>query len=270
MRLSPVPEDRLLVLLYHNVGPSPRRRGLAAQWTEPETLRAQLRWLRAAGHTFVDAEWVLDWVAPASPPVSPSPARAGKPALPVSRPTLVTFDDGLANLYTRALPVLEEEAVPSLVFMAAGHIGGQSSWEAEPQWRDHPLLTAAQMREMQERGVAFGSHTLTHPHLPALPEAAWRRELTQSKRRLEEVLERPVETLAYPYGEFTPEIAQAAGKAGYRLAFSTLPGLNSPATDPLALRRMNVRRHRGLWLFRRKVARMARRGQGLLDFDSTG
>ena len=271
MRPSPVPEDRLLVLLYHNLGPSPGRRGLAAQWTEPEALRAQVRYLREAGHTFVDVRWVLDWVAQASKPVSgvaqaskpvsgAAPAQgsqAWKPALPVSRPTLLTFDDGQANLYDLALPVLEAERLPALVFAVAGRVGGLTDWEPVLAWRHHPLLTWEQMREMQERGLTFGSHTLTHAHLPVLPEADWRRELAESKRVLEAGLGRPVETVAYPYGELTPEIGAAARELGYRLGFSCRRGVNAPDTDPTALRRMNVRRHRGLWLFRRKVARMA-------------
>ncbi len=250
MRSSPVPEDRLLVLLYHNVGPSPGRRGLAAQWTESGALRAQLRYLREAGYAFVDAQWVLDWLSRAPTHAAPSP--------PVSRPTLLTFDDGQANLYTHALPVLEEEGVPALVFAVAGRVGDLTDWESMPSWRHNPVLTWEQMLEMQERGITFGSHTLTHPHLPALLEADWRRELAESKLVLEEGLGRPVETVAYPYGEVTPEIGAAALEAGYRLGFSTRRGLNSLDTALAALRRMNVRRHRGLWLFRRKVAKMAR------------
>jgi peptidoglycan/xylan/chitin deacetylase (PgdA/CDA1 family) len=258
MRPSPVPEDRLLVLLYHNVGPSPGRAGLGAHWTQPPALRAQLRWLRAAGHTFVDAEWVVDWAAQGAEPHPLPPLPRGRGGFGVPRPTLLTFDDGLANLYTHALPILEQERVPALVFLVAGHVGGVTDWEAEPRWRGNRLLTWEQIREMQERGVTFGSHTLTHPRLPALPEAAWRRELAESKRLLEEGLGRPAATLAYPYGDFSPEIAQAALEAGYRACFSTIPGLNGPETDPAALRRMNVRRHAGLWQFRRKVGKMAR------------
>jgi len=259
MRPSPVPEDRLLVLLYHNVGPSPGHRGLAAHWTAPEMLRAQLRWLRTLGHSFVDAEWVKDRAAQATktPPLPSSLAREWRGG---SRPTLVTFDDGQANLYSYALPVLEQEGVPALVFMVAGRIGGLTDWEAPSRWRSNPLLTWEQMREMQQRGVTFGSHTLSHPRLTDLPEEQWRRELAQSKLLLEEGLGRPVDTLAYPYGAFSPEIGQVALEMGYRLCFSTLPGLNTPDTDPAALRRMNVRRHGGLWLFRRKVGRMARIG----------
>jgi peptidoglycan/xylan/chitin deacetylase (PgdA/CDA1 family) len=247
MSPSPVPEDRLLVLLYHNVGSSPGRAGLVAHWTQPEALRAQIRWLRAAGHTFVDAEWVTHYVGRGLRP----------PPSPVVRPTLLTFDDGLANLHTYALPILEQERVPALIFLVAGRVGGVTDWEAEPRWRENRLLTWEQIREMQERGVTFGSHALTHPHLPALPECEWRRELVESKQVLEQGLGRPVETLAYPYGDFSPALAAGALEAGYRACFSTLPGLNAPDTDPAALRRMNVRRHAGLWLFRRKVCKMA-------------
>ncbi len=257
MKPSPVPEDRLLVLLYHNVGPSPGRRGLGAQWTAPKVLRAEIRWLRQSGHTFVDERWVKDWMAAAGEPqpLPPFLAEGGETSL---RPTLLTFDDGQANLYTQALPVLEQENVPSLVFMVAGRIGGFTDWEDRPGWRGNSLLTWEQMREMQQRGVTFGSHTLSHRRLTDLPEEQWRRELAESKQALEEGLGRPVETLAYPYGDFSPEIGQTALEMGYRLCFSTLPGLNTSTTDRSALRRMNVRRPGGLWAFRRKVARMVR------------
>ncbi len=244
MRPSPLPQDTLLALLYHNVGSPPLGRGLAAHWIEPRLLRAQIRYLRDAGHTFVDADWLLGWSAHHPPDVV--------------RPTLLTFDDGLANLYEQALPILREEQVAAVVFVVAGHIGGTSAWEPNPTHRHLPVLTWEQMREMQEQGVAFGSHTMTHPRLPNLPEEQWWWELAESKRLLEAGLERPVETLAYPYGHFHEKIARVAQDAGYRAAFSTIPGLNVPTTDRFALRRMNVRRWSPLPLFRRKLARMTR------------
>lgn len=259
MRPTPVPENRLLVLLYHNVGPSPGPRGLGAHWTAPEILRAQIRWLRRSGHSFVDERWVKHWLAADAEPHPPSSALAGPPAT-MPRPTLLTFDDGQANLYTHALPVLEQEGVPALVFVVAGRIGGLTDWEDRPAWRHNPLLTWEQMREMQQRGVTFGSHTLSHRRLTDLPEEQWRRELAESKQVLEEGLGRPVETLAYPYGALSAEIGQAALDMGYRLCFSTLPGLNAPHTERAALRRMNVRRPGGLWAFRRKVRKIARLG----------
>jgi len=217
---------------------------LAAHWIEPHLLRTHVRYLHEAGHTFVDADWLLRWVAGEAPQVP--------------RPTLLTFDDGLANLYEQALPILRAEQVPALVFVVAGQVGGTSAWEPHPAHRQLPALTWERMREMQEEGIAFGSHTMTHPRLSGLPEERCRWELAESKRILEEGLGRPVETLAYPYGDCNERIERAAQELGYRAAFTTVPGLNSPTTDRLALRRMNVRRWSYLPLFRRKLARMAR------------
>ncbi|HEY3398207.1 MAG TPA: polysaccharide deacetylase family protein [Armatimonadota bacterium] len=244
MSVSPLPTADLLVLLYHHVGTVLPGRGIYGQWVTPGQLHRELCYLRSAGHTFVDAAWVLEHF----------PDRLGE----VPSPTLVTFDDGLGNLHGRALPVLQALEVPALVFVVAGQIGGRTVWEPRPGHRGHRVLDWAQICEMQAGGVTFGSHTLTHPHLTQLPAEQVREELESSRRILEEGLERPVETLAYPYGDFSEETARQAEAAGYRLAFSTVLGTNGAAADPLALRRVNIRRHATLSHFRGKLARAAR------------
>lgn len=239
---SPIPADRLLVLLYHNVGPPPGRRGLRAHYVSSRRLRSHIRYLRSEGHTFLTADQALNWLD-------------GEEQ--VSHPTLITFDDGLSNLYQYALPLLREEEVPALLFVVAGHVGGVSSWEPEPRHQHNPLLTWEQLREMQAAGLAIGSHTLTHPHLTELTPEQMIQELRESKRVLEKNLDTPVDFVAYPYGEFNEEIAGTAQEVGYRAAFSTALGLNSHATNLFALRRMNVRRNSYLPLFRRKLRRAA-------------
>jgi peptidoglycan/xylan/chitin deacetylase (PgdA/CDA1 family) len=237
-------DNRLLVLLYHNVGRPPRGRGLPAHYVEPELLRAQIRCLQRAGHTFLTAARALSWLEGAE--------------TDLRRPVLLTFDDGLVNLHARALPVLAEEGVPALVFVVAGQVGGRTAWEPNPAHRDNPLLTWEQLIEMQAAGVAIGSHTLTHPHLTDLPPEQVVEELRESKRRLENGLGTAVETLAYPYGDFNAQAELAAREAGYRAGFSTRLGLNTPETDRLALRRVNVRRWSYLPLFQRKLRRAYR------------
>jgi len=65
-------------------------------------------------------------------------------------------------------------------------------------------------------------------------------ELAESKRVLESVMERPVPWLAYPYGDFSPEVAAAAAESGYRGACTTIEQLNNGIPDPFAVRRMGV------------------------------
>jgi peptidoglycan/xylan/chitin deacetylase (PgdA/CDA1 family) len=79
--------------------------------------------------------------------------------------------------------------------------------------------------------VAIGAHTITHCNLAQRSEEVAREELTVSRARIEERLQRPVLHLAYPYGDRvaagTREFALAA-TAGYRTAVTTRPGMVFP------------------------------------------
>lgn len=84
-------------------------------------------------------------------------------------------------------------------------------------------------REMQEGGMAFGSHTHTHEILSKLPVERQRQEVCMSREILETQLNRRVDVLAYPVGGqhcFTPETMEAARSSGYRAAFSFFGGFN--------------------------------------------
>ena len=121
-------------------------------------------------------------------------------------------------------------------------------------------LTWPQVREMSQNGMEFGSHTVNHPILTRiLPEQA-RRELSESKRRVEEELQKPVNCLAYPNGQdadFSGDVMNIARETGFRLAFSLLPGptrLDTVKSSPLAIRRVYIGRNH---TFPRFVAALA-------------
>jgi peptidoglycan/xylan/chitin deacetylase (PgdA/CDA1 family) len=103
-------------------------------------------------------------------------------------------------------------------------------------------LTWSQAREMAASGVEIGSHTVTHPILPWLPGDRVARELRQSRRRLEEALDREVTSFCYPNGDYNARVRDEAARAGYRVAVTTEAGLNDRASDPLALRRIHTDR----------------------------
>jgi peptidoglycan/xylan/chitin deacetylase (PgdA/CDA1 family) len=79
--------------------------------------------------------------------------------------------------------------------------------------------------------VTVGAHSVTHCNLAWQSEASASRELTQSRARIEEVLQRPVLHLAYPYGDRSAagqrEFALARA-AGYKTAVTTRPGMVFP------------------------------------------
>lgn len=105
-------------------------------------------------------------------------------------------------------------------------------------------LTWTQARECHRQGIEIGSHTHTHPILSRIDVVAQREEVTRSKARIEEELQAPVSTLAYPNGgpsDFSPSTQEAVRQAGYIGAVSTIYGFAEPAADLYAVRRMNAR-----------------------------
>lgn len=89
------------------------------------------------------------------------------------------------------------------------------SWDELKSFADDPL-------------VMIGAHTITHCNLGKQTEAKAIREIAVSRSRIEEVLKRPVEHFAYPYGDKTAAAAREFAltrNAGFKTAVTTRPGM---------------------------------------------
>lgn len=166
--------------------------------------------------------------------------RAG--TLP-ERAVALTFDDGYASVVETAWPLLEERGHPATLFVVTGCLtdGLRFPWDRhDPDPHRLRIARADELLDAAGRGLDFGSHTVTHPWLPALDRDALKRELVDSRLVLEELLGRQVSSLAYPTGGWTPEVRDAAEEAGYRCAVTVDRGLNTARTPALSLRRSFV------------------------------
>jgi peptidoglycan/xylan/chitin deacetylase (PgdA/CDA1 family) len=98
-----------------------------------------------------------------------------------------------------------------------------------------PMMSASQLRELGALGMEVGAHTVTHPILARLPPEVARREIHDSKRRLEDILRVPVRAFAYPNGrpgtDYGPEHAAMVREAGFAAAASTAWGAATMAAD---------------------------------------
>jgi peptidoglycan/xylan/chitin deacetylase (PgdA/CDA1 family) len=97
--------------------------------------------------------------------------------------------------------------------------------------------------------IDVGAHTVTHPALSTLPAASQRDEIQGSKTWLEEILDRPVNSFAYPYGgrsDYTEVTINMVREAGFATACSNFPGLTKRPTDPLQLPRVNSPNRNGV------------------------
>ena len=105
------------------------------------------------------------------------------------------------------------------------------------------VLTWDEIYTMHQAGIAFGSHTLTHPVVSQLAPQELEQELGASKCILEKKLGVPVLDFAFPFGkasDCSSAALEVLSRSGYRSAVTTVPGVNTPQVNPLELRRLQV------------------------------
>ena len=107
----------------------------------------------------------------------------------------------------------------------AGRARAHGPSSGEPQATRSTPLDWDEVDAMHRSGMAFGSHTMSHPNLAAIDGATARRELRDSKLRLEDRLQVPIASLAYPFGKLrhhvTSRTVDLARESGYEQAVST-------------------------------------------------
>lgn len=104
--------------------------------------------------------------------------------------------------------------------------------------------TWGQIREMNRNGIEMGAHTAGHPILTRIPLARVEDELIRSKQKIEQEIERPVISFAYPNGgpdDFSPDVVSLVKKTGFELAFTLVNGTTrytEVRSNPLTIRRI--------------------------------
>lgn len=226
-------ERGMRILFYHRVCVEHDELGVT-----PERFAAQMDELARQGLRAVDVETV---------------ARSLAAGDDTSRLIGLSFDDGYQDVVEHALPVLARHGFSATVFVATGVTDGRARFT----WYDDqpPLMSWETIRSLDGEGVLrFEAHTITHPNLLQLSDDDLRHEVQGSKTELEEQLGRPVSAFCYPAGLFGARERECVERAGFSTAVSCEPGVNSAATDRLALLRRQIDRRDTMLDFRAKVA----------------
>jgi peptidoglycan/xylan/chitin deacetylase (PgdA/CDA1 family) len=196
--------SRSVILGYHGVTQSPIRHDLSLLLVSPTRFRAQIELLLEAGFTFLTVAELAKLGAGGTPP-------AGYAA--------ISFDDGMRNNYTAALPILRSYGIAATVYVTIGFIGRVSPWIGAKS--DNGMLSEDEICALAEAGWELGAHTLSHPDLSTLDYDAARREIEESKIELERISGTRVETFAYPFGRYGPSAIAATRDSGLIAAVST-------------------------------------------------
>lgn len=239
--------SRALILMYHQVDTpqSPQEHRFC---TPPDEFARQMDHLVEA---YVPV--TLDAMVAGLRGEAPLPERA----------VHVTFDDGFTGVLKHAAPVLAARRIPATMYAVSALLGRSNDWMSSRGFPARPLMTAAELRELEHMGFTVGSHTCTHARLTEIPPDQVAREVADSRKALEDAMGKPVRHFAYPYGLHNDAVRQAVADTGYDTACSTVSGFNRRGEDGYRLRRIDVFGTDRLWQFRQKL-RFGRNESGRL------
>jgi peptidoglycan/xylan/chitin deacetylase (PgdA/CDA1 family) len=100
-------------------------------------------------------------------------------------------------------------------------------------------LDLAELKEIRDSGlVEVASHTLNHTYLKGIKIELAKKEIIESKTKLESLLGISVPSFAYPWGAFSKETLQIVKTAGYTNAVSVIPGVNQSQENEFYLFRI--------------------------------
>jgi peptidoglycan/xylan/chitin deacetylase (PgdA/CDA1 family) len=150
----------------------------------------------------------------------------------------LTFDDGYRDFLTAGLPALEKAGARATLYAAVGHLGGTAGWLGRWSAGFGPMLTWAELSEVDAAGVEIGNHGLIHHPLDVLPGRQLRHEIVTARDRLEQHLGHSVRSFAYPHGYNGRRVRGVVAWAGHDNATEVGRRVHTPYEPRFAIPRL--------------------------------
>ena len=147
----------------------------------------------------------------------------------------LTFDDGLKEFYTIVAPILEEKKIPCVCFLNSAFVDNkdlmfrykEALTKQHIDWKhflqeEQPYMTHHQLRELQERGFEFGSHSINHPHFYKLTLNDQLDQAIGCEKALREHFHIPHRLFSFPFGqEQLNAVSIKAHQGSHEMVFGT-------------------------------------------------
>lgn len=232
----PLPEiisilNRTPILMYHKIDP---RMEVGINALSPPQFQEQMSYLHQEGYRTITFQDLL--LAPEIP----------------AKTVIITFDDAYESVYENALPIMEKYGQRGVVYVIGRFIGKLNEWDANFAGIKFQHMAGEQLVKLAELGWELGAHTMTHRALSWIKEDHLKTEIRQSRKVLSSLSEKPIVSLAYPFGMQNGKVRQFAEAAGITFGCKGMRK-RSETPDLLQLPRIPVYQFEGLPAFRRKL-----------------
>jgi peptidoglycan/xylan/chitin deacetylase (PgdA/CDA1 family) len=230
------------VLIYHKIDIPDRDILVRGAFTAPKRFARQMAYIKNLGFVFYTASELIEHYLD----------HGNFPPKAVA----LTFDDGWKDSYTNAFPIIRDLGIKATIYLVPACIGKVSGKVVATGEKMREHISREDIFEMAAGGIEFGSHSVNHRHLDKISPEEIKFEVEESKKQIEDLLQKPCKTFCYPAGFFTEEAKRIVKNAGYIAAFSGEYGPRD-RLDLYALNRIEIlRRDRVPFRFKRKVERL--------------
>ena len=251
------PKLAVPVIMYHKVSNvSPESTDIGYDNVFLAQFQEQMQYLKNKGYNIIDLADYLKW-------------HKGEKKL-TAKSVVITFDDGYKSIFANAFPILLKHNFSAAVFLTTDYIGGNMPFDWL-KWDENALadkennidnwlpLSWDEVKKMNHGNIIIGSHTLSHPHLAKLDQEQIKRELYQSKQKIEKEIKKEVRFFSYPvgirqYGAFNENTKRELISTGYDMAFVSEIGRNKKGSDLYVQKRIAVAECDSLFDFKCKLA----------------
>jgi len=194
-------EVKVPILIYHHIreastsDPEENKQFIVS----PENLDKQLQYLKKNGFATMSLKNLADYFG-------------GGFSLP-DKPIIITFDDGLISQYVNALPLLQKYGFTATFYIFTNPIG-----------RSKNYMSWEQIKSLDDLGMEIGSHGTYHLFLNKIGINELEKEVSTSKKTIEEYLNKDITAFAYPFGAYNEQSVEAVKNFGYRSARNIING----------------------------------------------
>jgi peptidoglycan/xylan/chitin deacetylase (PgdA/CDA1 family) len=208
-----------------------------------ELFTKQIEWLAVNGYQTITIDEMIEGFA--------AKTKHGKYCV-------ITFDDGYHSLYKYALPVLKKYEFKATLYLTTGAVG-EKDFSSLPSLTSTTLpahdkpLTWKEIKEMTIDGWSVEAHSISHADNSQLNEKQLKHEIAESKKIIEQHLQKPVLHYAFPFGKYNAQSLAMVKKSGYKTATTVHAGLCTTRNDLYRLPRLEMNSEDSLDSFEKKI-----------------
>lgn len=215
-------KTEVIILSYHSFARNRWRYSV-----DPEEFDKQLAYLKSAGYSFISLSDLQKLIEKKRMPKVPS--------------VVITVDDGYESV-VNITSIIAKHDVPVSLFL----MGDKNSLNRKEMSTHENLLTNQQIRSLIDKKWDIGSHSNSHADLSTCNADSITREISDSKKTLEQIFSVPIMAFAYPRGRYDKRVIAAVQKAGYALGLTMDDSIITAKTNPYILPRIGVNRTHSL------------------------